>query len=199
MSANLIHCDDISIEPAPTSPLTFPHQQTGIADFGFSSFYISCGASVANYNPRALTVSITVANRCPKHSVASATLASVLTLPPSTMLGHVMPSFPHTLIGWGPFANQGCKVVFDKTSVFTYLLGILKKLHGVQCNMAGNKFRAWTLNGTTLPTAAASVCQAIYLHCFSNTSIHTPPNHGYLHINVSLLPPVPSRTSRLRC
>ncbi len=28
-----------------------------------------------------------------------------------------MPSFPHTLIGLGPFANQGCKIVFDKTSV----------------------------------------------------------------------------------
>ncbi len=33
------------------------------------------------------------------------------------MLGHVMPSFPHTLIGLGPFANQGCKDVFDKILV----------------------------------------------------------------------------------
>jgi hypothetical protein len=36
------------------------------------------------------------------------------------MLGHVMPSFPHTLIGLGPFANQGCKIVFDKTLVTVY-------------------------------------------------------------------------------
>jgi hypothetical protein len=36
--------------------------------------------------------------------------------------GHVMPSFPHTLIGLGPFANQGCKIVFDKTSVTAYHL-----------------------------------------------------------------------------
>jgi hypothetical protein len=28
-----------------------------------------------------------------------------------------MPSFPHTLIGMGPFANQGCKILFDKTLV----------------------------------------------------------------------------------
>jgi hypothetical protein len=41
------------------------------------------------------------------------------------------------------------------------------------------------LNGTTLPIAAASVCQAIYLRCFSNSSIHTLPNHGYLNISVS--------------
>jgi hypothetical protein len=37
------------------------------------------------------------------------------------MSGHVMPSFPHTLIGLGPFADQGCKIVFDKTLVIVYL------------------------------------------------------------------------------
>jgi hypothetical protein len=31
-----------------------------------------------------------------------------------------MPPFPHTLIGLGPFANQGCKIVFDKTSVTVF-------------------------------------------------------------------------------
>ncbi len=92
----------------------------GIADSGSSSFYFSCGALVANYNPCAPTVSITVANGCPKHSNASATLASIPALPPSTMEGHVMPTFPHTLIGLGLFANQGCKIVFDKTSVTVY-------------------------------------------------------------------------------
>jgi hypothetical protein len=91
-----------------------------VADTCSSSFYFSCGAPIANYNPRASTVSATVANRCPKHSVASATLASVLALSPSRMLGHVMPSFPHTLIGLGPFTNQGCKIVLDKTSVTVY-------------------------------------------------------------------------------
>jgi hypothetical protein len=29
-----------------------------------------------------------------------------------------MPSFPHTLIGLGPFANLGCQIVFTKTAVF---------------------------------------------------------------------------------
>jgi hypothetical protein len=33
------------------------------------------------------------------------------------MQGHVMPSFPHTLIGLGPFANLGCQIVFTKTAV----------------------------------------------------------------------------------
>jgi hypothetical protein len=31
-----------------------------------------------------------------------------------------MPLFPHTLIGLGPFANQGCKIVFNKTSVTVF-------------------------------------------------------------------------------
>jgi hypothetical protein len=92
----------------------------GITNSGSSSFYFSCGAPVANYNPRTQTVRIMVANRCPEHSDASDTLASVPVLPPSTMAGHVMPFFPHTLIGLGPFANQGCKIVFDKTSVTVY-------------------------------------------------------------------------------
>jgi hypothetical protein len=33
------------------------------------------------------------------------------------MQGHVMPSFPHTLIGLNPFANLGCQIVFTKTAV----------------------------------------------------------------------------------
>jgi hypothetical protein len=36
------------------------------------------------------------------------------------MSGHVMPSFLHTLIGLGPFANRGCKIVFNKTSVTVF-------------------------------------------------------------------------------
>jgi hypothetical protein len=31
-----------------------------------------------------------------------------------------MPSFPHTLIGLGQFADLGCKIVFTKTSVTVY-------------------------------------------------------------------------------
>jgi hypothetical protein len=107
----------LSIESAPAPPLTLPHQHTGIPNSGSSGFYFSCGDRVASYNPRALTVGIMVANRCPEHSVASATLASISALPPATMSGQVMPSFPHTLIKLGPFADQGCKIVFDKTLV----------------------------------------------------------------------------------
>jgi hypothetical protein len=33
------------------------------------------------------------------------------------MQGHVMPSFPYTLIGVGPFANLGCQIVFTKTAM----------------------------------------------------------------------------------
>jgi hypothetical protein len=41
-------------------------------------------------------------------------------LPPAALLGHVMPNFPHTLIGLGPFANQDCTIVFTKTAVTVY-------------------------------------------------------------------------------
>jgi hypothetical protein len=108
------------IKSAPTPPPTFPCQHTGIANSRFSGFYFSCRAPVTNYNPHAPTVNVMVANGCPECSVASATLASIFKLPPAMMLGHVMPSFPHTLIGLGPFANQGCKIVFDKTSVAVF-------------------------------------------------------------------------------
>ncbi len=61
-----------------------------------------------------------MANGRPERSVASATLASVPSLPRAAMSGHVMPSFPHTLIGLGPFADLGCKIVFTKTAVTVY-------------------------------------------------------------------------------
>jgi len=33
------------------------------------------------------------------------------------MQGHVMPSFSHTLVGLGPFADQGCQIVFTNKDV----------------------------------------------------------------------------------
>ena len=33
------------------------------------------------------------------------------------MRGHVMTSFPHTLVGLGPFADQGCRIVFAREDV----------------------------------------------------------------------------------
>jgi hypothetical protein len=61
-----------------------------------------------------------VANGRPERLVASATLASATTLPLAALLGHVMPNFPHTLIGLGPFADQDCTIVFTQTAVIVY-------------------------------------------------------------------------------
>jgi hypothetical protein len=126
--SHIVHCNNInlcktnyyyalSIESAPTPPSTFPCQHKGIPDSGSNNFYFSCGAPVANYNPLAPVVSIAVANGCPKNSISSTNLDSISALPPVTMSGHVMPSFPLTLISLGPFADQGCKIVFDKILV----------------------------------------------------------------------------------
>ena len=62
-------------------------------------------------------VGVRVANGRPECSVASATLALASSFPQAAMSGHVTPSFPHTLVGLGPFADQDCNIVFTKTAV----------------------------------------------------------------------------------
>jgi hypothetical protein len=89
-----------------------PAHHTGIADSGFNGHYFAPNAPVTNYNPQAPTVEVCMANGCPKHLVASATLASATALPLAALSGHVMPNFPHTLIGLGPFANQDFMIIF---------------------------------------------------------------------------------------
>ena len=125
--ANLVYCDDkncltnnyyfaLSTTPA-SNPTQLPPSHTGIADSGASGFSFAPGAPVSNLDHTAPTVGVRVANGLPERSVASATLASAPSLPPAAMQGHVMPTFPHTLIGLGPFADLGCKIVFTKTAV----------------------------------------------------------------------------------
>ena len=104
----------------PTPPPNILPSHTGIADSGATDFYFAPDAPVTNYNPQAPPVGVRVANGRPERSVASATLASVPSLPRAAMSGHVMPSFPHTLIGLGPFADLGCKIIFTKTAVTVY-------------------------------------------------------------------------------
>jgi hypothetical protein len=102
------------------NPPTSTQLQTGIANSGASGFYFAPGAPVANYNPAMPKVGVWVANGCPESLVASATLASVASLPQDSMVGHVMPTFPHSLIGLGPFADQDCTIVFNKTTITVY-------------------------------------------------------------------------------
>ncbi len=110
----------LTSESVPTPPPNILPSHTGIADSGATDFYFAPDASVTNYNPQAPPVGVRVANGRPERLVASATLASVPSLPRAAMSGHVMPSFPHTLIGLGPFADLGCKIVFTKTAVTVY-------------------------------------------------------------------------------
>ncbi len=130
---NLVTTDDSNLcknnyyyaltsESVPIPPPNILPSHTGIADSGATDFYFTPNAPVTNYNPQALPVGVRVANGQPERSVASATLASVPSLPRAAMTGHVMPSFPHTLIGLGPFADLGCKIVFTKTAVTFYHL-----------------------------------------------------------------------------
>jgi len=88
----------LTSEYAPNPPPTILPSHTGITDSGASGFYFAPNAPVTNYNPQAPTVGVRVANGRPERLVASATLASASSLPQAAMSGHVMPSFPHTLI-----------------------------------------------------------------------------------------------------
>ncbi len=97
-----------------------PAHHTGIADSGSNGQYFVPDTPVANYNPQALTVEVHIANGHPECSVASTTLASATALPLAALSGHVMPNFPHTLIGLGPFADQECTIVFTQTAVTIY-------------------------------------------------------------------------------
>ena len=126
--ANVVYCSSNDLfnnnyysalaTPNSCNPTHLPSSHTGIANSGASSFYFSSSTPVANLNPEAPAVCVRVANGLPERSVASATLALVPSLPPAAMQGHVMPSFPHTLIGLGPFADLGYTITFTKTGVF---------------------------------------------------------------------------------
>jgi len=122
---NLNSCNNnyyyaLTSEYTPNPPLDILPSHTGIADSGANDFYFAPDAPVTNYNPQAPTVGVRVANGRPERLVASATLALFPSLPQASMTGHVMPAFPHTLIGLGPFADLGCKIVFTKTSVTVF-------------------------------------------------------------------------------
>ncbi len=100
-----------------SNPTRLTSSHTGITDLDASGFYFATDAPVANINFRASAIGVQVANGLPVRSIASATLASVPYLPSAAMHGHVMPSFPHTLVGLGPFAEQGCQIVFTKDDI----------------------------------------------------------------------------------
>jgi hypothetical protein len=125
--ANIVYCSSNDLcknnyyhalsTPSSCNPTHLPSAHTGITNSSTSRFYFAPSTPVANLNPKAPSIGVRVANSLPERSIASPTLASVLSLPPAAMQGHVMPSFPHTLIGLGPFADLGCTIVFTKTAV----------------------------------------------------------------------------------
>jgi hypothetical protein len=98
----LYHLNTFRIPPPPY----IPPSHTGIADSGASSFYFVPNAPVANYNSLAPTIGVRVTNGLPKRSMASVRTCYAF--------------LPAHLIGLGPFADQGCTIVFTATTVTVY-------------------------------------------------------------------------------
>ncbi len=125
--ANAVYCENNELlknnfyfalsTASASNPTQLSSSHTGIANSGASGFYFDPSALVANINSRALAIGVQVANGLPVRSIASATLASVPSLPSAVMHGHVMPSFLHAFVGLGPFADQGCQIIFTKDDV----------------------------------------------------------------------------------
>jgi hypothetical protein len=124
---NLVYCNDnqllknnyyFALSTTPIcNPTQLPSSHTGIANSGASGFYFAPGAPASSLNLQAPAVGVQVANGLPERSVASATLALAPSLLSAAMQGHVMPFFPHTLIGLGPFAGHSCQILFTKTAM----------------------------------------------------------------------------------
>jgi hypothetical protein len=129
--ANVVYCNNsnfcknnyfytLATEFVPNPPPMLPAHHTGIANSGSNGHYFAPNAPVANYYPQAPIVGVRVANGCPECLVASATLASATALHLAALSGHVMPNFPHALIGLGLFTNQDCTIVFTQITVTVY-------------------------------------------------------------------------------
>jgi hypothetical protein len=77
-------------------------------------------APVSNYDATAPTIEVQVANDTPVRSIASAKLASVPDLPAASQVEHVMPGFPHNLIGLAPLVDASCRVIFTQMMVIAF-------------------------------------------------------------------------------
>jgi hypothetical protein len=133
--ANLVNCDDNKLiknnyyfdlsTSNISNPAKLPATHTGIANSGANGFYFAPDAPVDEYNPTAPTVGVRVANGHPEQSVAHTTLASVPSLAPSLMQGHVMPSFTHTLLVWDHSQTKDARSSSQRLqSPFIILTGI---------------------------------------------------------------------------
>jgi hypothetical protein len=78
--------------------------------------YFAPGAPVNNYDATTPTIRGHMVNGTPMHSIARGELALVTALPPASRKGHVMASFPHSLIGLAPFVDPGFCVLFNDTA-----------------------------------------------------------------------------------
>jgi hypothetical protein len=106
----------LSCSPPITNPAHLSADHTGVADTGASGIYFSKYTPVSHRDSSALSIHVGTANSTIACSSASAQL-KLKNLPPSARQGHIMPSFPRTLVGIAPFCNTDLTVTFTKHNV----------------------------------------------------------------------------------
>ena len=93
-------------------------KDTAIADLVASGWYLVPDAPVSNVNAHALKVRVGTATGQPQEFEAICELP-LDDIPPG-LFGHIMPSFPHNILGIGIMCDKDCKVLFTKRSVIIY-------------------------------------------------------------------------------
>jgi hypothetical protein len=148
--ANAVHCVtnellknnfyyDLSTASA-SNPTQLPSSDTGLADSGASGFYFAPDAHVANINSRAPAIRVEVVNGLPVRSIAAATLEGFYeSFSTPGLWRHKWRPLQFSLI------VDYFGVEYVGIEHFNFLLDILKKYHGVQFNMAGDKLAGITI------------------------------------------------------
>jgi hypothetical protein len=98
---------------------TFPSIIPGNASAGASSIYLSKHAPINHRNTSAPSICVGFTDGTIACSSASAQL-KLKKLPPSACQGHIMPSFPRTLVSIAPLCDANLTVTFTKHDVKAY-------------------------------------------------------------------------------
>jgi hypothetical protein len=106
----------LSCSPPITNPAHLPAYHTGVADTDASGIYFSKYAPVSHPSSSAPSICVGTANGTIPRFSTSAQL-KLKNLPLSACQGHIMPSFPWTLVDITPLCDADLNIIFTKHDV----------------------------------------------------------------------------------